>query len=124
MSSTVPQQRRVWQYVEIGELPDILKEATIPLPPTALNGGIVIKVAACGLNPVDLKLTSPKSIIRRMSKKPGIPALEYSGVVVAGNLKGTGLDMGTAVYGTDCDFLGVGRSTFHAFISPDSSFET
>lgn len=104
--SAIPQQRNVWQYTAVGEMHKVLQQTSIPMP---LNSGssVVVKVAAVALNPVDAKVVAPDSILRLISKKPGIPGLEYSGVVVGGNLEGTPFKIGTRVYGTDTSFLGV-----------------
>lgn len=102
----VPQQRKVWQYTGVGEMPSVLRQTSIPMPAHS-NSGIIVQVAATALNPVDLKLVSPSSVLRLLSTKPGIPGLDYSGIVVGGNLEGTSFKVGMPVYGIEAAFLGV-----------------
>lgn len=108
-TTTIPQDRRVWQYTQIGDLPSVLHQTTLPLPISNKKNdkGILIKVAACGLNPVDTKVVDPNVILRHLSKKPGVPGMEYSGIVVGGDLEGTEFKIGMPVYGMNTDFLGV-----------------
>lgn len=110
---------KAWQFSSNGLITDSLAIRDIPIPSasshwSSLLGsvlgsygphpGVLIRVAAASLNPVDYKMIypgSPAFIVR----KPGIPGSDFSGVVVSalkgGNeqLEAVGLAPGMRVYG-------------------------
>jgi NADPH:quinone reductase-like Zn-dependent oxidoreductase len=110
---------KAWQFFSNGLITDSLAIKDIPIPSapsrwSSLLGsvlrsygphpGVLIRVAAASLNPVDYKMIypgSPAFIVR----KPGVPGSDFSGVVVSalkgGNkqLEAVGLAPGMRVYG-------------------------
>lgn len=66
--------------------------------PTASPGRVLIKVHAVAMNPVNWKLVETWGL-NRMQKVPGVPESDVAGTVVDGDLQGTGLQVGDAVFG-------------------------
>lgn len=110
---------KAWQFSSNGLITDSLaiKDVLIPSTPSlssrllrfALGSygphpGVLIRVAAASLNPVDYKMIQPGSATF-LVRKPGTPGSDFSGVVVCalngGNkqLEMLGLHPGMRVYG-------------------------
>lgn len=110
---------RSWQFTSNGVITDCLKivDASVLLKPSALRlfldslprsfrpyPGVIIRVAAASLNPVDYKMIQPGSP-NFLVRKPGIPGSDFSGFIVGWLGKKdswsteAGLHVGSRVYG-------------------------
>jgi NADPH:quinone reductase-like Zn-dependent oxidoreductase len=109
---SVPSTQRAWVYRKRGKITDVLKlenEYPIPVPS---GRQILIRVHAVALNrwpslhgSVLFLLAAfsykafTKPLIPGMMEAPGIPEADFSGIIVGGNLQGTGLTLGQEVFG-------------------------
>ena len=93
-----PKSFKAWQYTTSGKPSEVLKLTNDYSLPPVPGFPIVVKVHAAALNPVGYKVISDMPSL--VTKKPGVPEQDYSGVVAGGDLSGTSLKVGDEVFGT------------------------
>lgn len=85
MTSTIPSEVPAWTYT--AGYPHSLKLSKTPLPKTAANGHLLVKIAACALNPVDIQMMNmpkwkyPSFLGGDMSEKGAV--MDFSGTVIS-----------------------------------------
>lgn len=85
MTSTIPSEVQAWTYT--ANYPDSLKLSKTPLPKTAANGHVLVKIAACALNPVDIQTMNmpnwsyPSFLGGDMREKGTV--MDFSGTVIS-----------------------------------------
>ena len=109
MPPSIPQTMKAWQYSQVaGGLEKNMKlNNTASLPPNANSLGpdqVLVQVLSSALNPVDYKFAQIPIVGGLLIKRPAIPALDYSGRVVASgpntkNISTQDLKPGQLVFG-------------------------
>ena len=89
---------RAWAYKTKGKPSDVLRLEPNWPKPSPTSSQVLVKVAAAGLNPVDVKAMGVAPV-KFMAKAPAVPGLDLSGWVEGGDLRGTGLAVGDEVFG-------------------------
>lgn len=89
---------RAWVIRKKANVNDALRLESDYPQPTAKPGRVLVKVHAVALNPVNWKMieTWPVNLLQKV---PGVPESDVAGTVVDGDLEGTGLSIGDAVFG-------------------------
>ncbi|MBZ6376756.1 MAG: hypothetical protein LBE67_17765 [Kocuria palustris] len=89
---------RAWVIRKKADVKDALRLESDYPQPTAKPGRVLVKVHAVALNPVNWKMieTWPVNLLQKV---PGVPESDVAGTVVDGDLEGTGLQIGDAVFG-------------------------
>ncbi|WP_244971468.1 NADP-dependent oxidoreductase [Paramicrobacterium chengjingii] len=77
---------------------DVLRPATVPVPPTYI-GEILVKVAAASINPIDTKIRSGASPTAKALNYPATLGHDFSGTVARSPYEAHPLSAGTEVYG-------------------------
>ncbi|GAA5977838.1 hypothetical protein JCM11641_006087 [Rhodosporidiobolus odoratus] len=89
---------KAWVFKRKGDPAVVLKIEQDWPKPNPSKGQVLVKVRAVSLNPVGWKAMGMPPI-SWMQKAPAIPESDISGVVEGGDLSGTGLEVGDAVFG-------------------------
>jgi NADPH:quinone reductase-like Zn-dependent oxidoreductase len=91
-----PAETKVIRIEQFGG-PEVLQGRTVPLPVPGA-GEVLVRVAAAGVNPVDLKIRAGKYPAVQRDKLPYIPGRDVSGVVVQCGPSTSPLKEGTKVF--------------------------
>ncbi|BGP16155.1 hypothetical protein JCM10213_006090 [Rhodosporidiobolus nylandii] len=89
---------RAWVFRTKGEPASSLKLEQDWSKPVPGKHQVLVKVHAAALNPVGWKMMS-MAPLKYLTKVPAVPESDFSGVVEGGDLEGTGLQVGDAVFG-------------------------
>ncbi|GAA5918188.1 hypothetical protein JCM1841_005293 [Sporobolomyces salmonicolor] len=89
---------KAWVFHQKGQPASVLKLVEPYPKPEPKGDQVLVKVHAVALNPVSWKAMTVAPI-KWMQKTPAIPESDLSGVIEAGDLYGTDLQVGDAVFG-------------------------
>lgn len=78
--------------------PDVLHEASVPVPRPVLTE-LLVRVVAAGINPIDAKTRAGKGVSGAISAYPAVLGFDFSGVVVQSPYESHPFPAGTEVYG-------------------------
>jgi NADPH:quinone reductase-like Zn-dependent oxidoreductase len=78
--------------------PEVLHEASIPVPTPVLSE-VLVRVVAAGINPIDAKTRSGGSVSGAITSYPAVLGFDFSGIVVRSPYESHGLAPGTPVFG-------------------------
>lgn len=78
--------------------PDVLHVSEVALP-LRINAEVLVKVAAAGVNPIDVKTRAGRGVSAAIASYPYILGQDFSGTVVESAYEGHPLKVGDEVYG-------------------------
>jgi len=78
--------------------PDVLHEATVPVPAPVLSE-LLVRVVAAGVNPIDAKTRGGRGVSGAIDRFPSTLGFDFSGVVAAAPYESHPLPPGTEVFG-------------------------
>ena len=92
-----PAAMRAAVFESPGE-PDVLHEASIPVPTPVLSE-LLVRVVAAGLNPIDAKTRSGSGVSAAIESYPAVLGYDFSGIVVRSPYESHPFPPGTPVFG-------------------------
>lgn len=78
--------------------PDVLHEATVPVPSPVMSE-LLVRVVAAGANPIDAKTRAGRGVSGAIEDFPSTLGFDFSGVVVKSPYEAHPLPVGTEVFG-------------------------
>lgn len=93
----IPERMRAVVFDAPGA-PDVLHEATAPVPSPVLSE-VLVRVVAAGINPIDAKTRQGAGVSGAISSYPATPGFDFSGVVVRSPYESHPFAPGTPVFG-------------------------
>jgi len=78
--------------------PEVLHEATLPVPAPVMSE-LLVRVVAAGTNPIDAKTRGGRGVFSAVDQRPSTLGFDFSGVVVSAPHEAHPLPPGTEVFG-------------------------
>jgi NADPH:quinone reductase-like Zn-dependent oxidoreductase len=78
--------------------PEVLHEASVPVP-TAVLSELLVRIVAAGVNPIDAKTRAGGSVAAEITGYPAVLGYDFSGIVVQAPYESHPLQPGTPVFG-------------------------
>jgi len=112
---------RAIQYTEFGPS-TVLKQVEIPIPKPA-EGEVLVKIAAAGVNPVDVKIREGLLVKRVPCVFPIVPGWDFAGIIVDHGFGAHRFEIGEKVFGY-CRRPTIQNGTYAEYIALPEAYIT